>query len=90
MYKLYCHYTDGGCFYIVDERDSGLWGATSSGAVALAAGWLVSTADQPLLSSTSDAAAQAAFFMGVIPHGVARYPFLRVGKNAVSRPMSGR
>lgn len=26
VYKLYCRYTDRGCFYIVDERDSGLWG----------------------------------------------------------------
>lgn len=65
-------------------------GATSSGAVAPAAGSLTSTADQPSLSSTSDAAAQAAFFMGGIPRGVVRYPFLRVGKNAVSKPMSGR
>ncbi|BBT60254.1 hypothetical protein WP8S18E02_00510 [Aeromonas hydrophila] len=31
-----------------------------------------------------------AFFMGCIPRGVARYPFLRVGKNAVNKPMSGR
>lgn len=67
MYKLYCHYTDGSCFCIVDERDSGLWGATSSGAVAPAAGWLASTADLPLPSSTSDAAASAAFFYGWHP-----------------------
>ncbi len=64
--------------------------ATSSGAVVPAVGWPGSTADHPLLSSTSNAASQAAFFMGCIPRGVARYPFLRVGKNTVSRPMSGR